>query len=244
MKDLTPDSQHPLLNARYLIVNADDFGASAGVNRGIVDAHRRGVVTSTSLMVTGRALEEAIALRRENPNLAIGLHFDVCGEDEREFDLSDINATHAEFLRQMEVFVAAMGLMPTHIDSHRHVHLDDPNLFLYFREWVEPLGVPLRGDGKVNFVGGFYAQWEWKVTELKYVSVPFLQTMLRTEVPPGVTEFSCHPGYLSDGYHCVYSAEREAELVTLTDPRIRQTIEEEHIHLISYADYARWLRRL
>ncbi len=106
-----------------------------------------------------------------------------------------------------------------------------------FRELVEPLGVPLREDGRVGFVGGFYAQWEWMVTNLEYVSVPFLQRMLREEVPEGWTEFSCHPGYRSPDYTAVYLEEREAEVRTLTDPRIRQTIEELGLRLVSYADY-------
>jgi predicted glycoside hydrolase/deacetylase ChbG (UPF0249 family) len=106
-----------------------------------------------------------------------------------------------------------------------------------FQELVEPLGVPLRDDGKVGFVGGFYAQWEWGVTELEYVSVPFLQRMLREEVPPGWTEFSCHPGYRSPDYEAMYLVEREAEVRTLTDPAIRATIDELGIRLASYADY-------
>jgi predicted glycoside hydrolase/deacetylase ChbG (UPF0249 family) len=59
---------------KYLIINADDFGASAGINRGILDCHTRGVVTSTSLMVTGRSVREAVALSRDHPGLAVGLH--------------------------------------------------------------------------------------------------------------------------------------------------------------------------
>src|SRR5262249_47647264 len=106
-----------------------------------------------------------------------------------------------------------------------------------FREMVAPLGVPLRDDGRVKFVGGFYAQWEWRVTNLEYVSVPFLQQLLREEVPPGWTEMSCHPGYRSPDYHSGYLAEREEEVRTLTDQRIRRTIEELGIHLVSYADY-------
>jgi len=58
---------------RNLIVNADDFGASEGVNRGIVDCHNRGVVTSTSLMVTGRAVDEAVGLAGDHRDLAVGL---------------------------------------------------------------------------------------------------------------------------------------------------------------------------
>ncbi len=57
-----------------LIVNADDFGISEAVNRGIVDAHDRGIVTSTSIMATGPAFEHAVALARERPDLAVGVH--------------------------------------------------------------------------------------------------------------------------------------------------------------------------
>jgi predicted glycoside hydrolase/deacetylase ChbG (UPF0249 family) len=222
--------------AKYLIFNADDFGASTGVNRGILEAHTRGVVTSTSLMVTGRAVHEAISMSRDHPALAVGLHWDVWGEEEREFDTENIPAVRDEFRRQLEAFQQLLGRTPTHVDSHQHAHRA-PHLMPVFQEMVEPLGVPLRDDGSVNFVGGFYAQWEWKVTNLEYVSVAFLQQMLRDEVPEGWTEFSCHPGYRSPDFTSVYLSEREEEVRTLTDSRIRQTIEEQGIRLASYADY-------
>ena len=224
------------MSDRYLIFNADDFGASVGVNRGIIEGHTRGVVTSASLTVTGRAAREAAALSRDNPGLAIGLHWDVWGEDEREFDVNNLAAVRHEFRRQLDEFLRLMGRPPTHVDSHRHAHRE-PEVFPVFQELVAPLGVPLRGDGRVNFVGGFYAQWEWKVTNLEYVGVPFLQTMLREEVPEGWTEFSCHPAYVTPDYSAVYLAEREAELRTLTDPRIRATIEDLGIRRVSFADY-------
>jgi predicted glycoside hydrolase/deacetylase ChbG (UPF0249 family) len=221
---------------KNLIVNADDFGASTGVNRGILECHTRGVVTSASLMVTGHAVREAIAMSRDYPGLAIGLHWDVWGEDDREFDIDDLQAVHDEFHRQLDEFYRLLGKMPTHVDSHRHVHRGE-RLMPLFRELVEPLCVPLRNDGRVRFVGGFYAQWQWMETNLEYVSVPHLQRMLREEVGEGWTEFSCHPGYASSDYAAVYYAEREAEVRTLTDPRIRQTAEELGIRLTSYADY-------
>lgn len=222
---------------RYLIVNADDFGASTGVNRGILDCHRHGVLTSASLMVTGAAVDEAVAISCDYPSLALGLHWDVWGEDEREFDTTDTVAVRDEFRRQLDRFHDLLGSLPTHVDSHRHVHRED-HLMPVFRELVAPLGVPLRNDGRINFVGGFYAQWEWKVTNLEYVSVSFMEKMIRSEVPVGFTEFSCHPGYVSNDYHPVYRLEREHEVQTLTNPKIRQTIEEEGIRLISFADYA------
>ena len=221
---------------KYLIVNADDFGASAGVNRGILECHTGGVVTSTSLMVTGRAVHEAVGLSREHPELAVGLHFDVCGEDEREFDTDDVAAVRDEFRRQLDEFHRLMGRLPTHVDSHRHVHREE-HLMPVFREMVAPLGVPLRDDGRVKFIGGFYAQWEWGVTELEHISVAALQRILRNEVGDGWTEVSCHPGYRSPGYASVYLAEREEEVRTLTDPRVRQTITALGLRLVSYADY-------
>ena len=225
-------------NARYLIFNADDFGASHGVNRGIIDCHQKGVLTSTSLMVTGRALDEAITLSKANPDLAIGLHWDVWGEDEREFDTQNLQASKDEFFRQLDEFHRLMGRAPTHIDSHRHAHRQG-HLFKSFCEWTAPLKIPVRAACEVRFVGGFYAQWEWMVTELKYVGVPFLQEMIRNEVPVGFTEFSCHPGYVGPDYQAGYNAEREEEVRTLIDPRIKKTIDEQGIKLISYADYNR-----
>ena len=61
---------------KYLIVNADDFGQSAGVTRGIIEAHERGIVTSTSLLVRWPAATEAARYARAHPGLAVGLHLD------------------------------------------------------------------------------------------------------------------------------------------------------------------------
>lgn len=64
-----PSGARPLL-----IVNADDFGSSRSVNAAVIEAHRRGVLSSASLMVTGEAAEEAVELARCHPELAVGLH--------------------------------------------------------------------------------------------------------------------------------------------------------------------------
>jgi predicted glycoside hydrolase/deacetylase ChbG (UPF0249 family) len=221
-----------------VIFNADDFGASTGINRAIVDCHLRGVVTSASCMVTGRAVADAAALSREHPGLAVGLHWDVVGEDDIRFDYSDAEAARGELRRQLDEFQRLFARPPTHVDSHRHIHRKE-HLFPMFREEIQPLGVPMRGDGSVNYIGGFYGQWEWKVTELKYIGVPFLQTLLREEVVEGWNELSCHPGYRSPDFTSVYLDEREVEARTLTDPAVRQTIEDLGYSLESYADYRR-----
>src|SRR5215813_30112 len=221
---------------KCVIFNADDFGASTGINVGILESHTRAGYDAASVMVLGGAVQQAASMSRNYPELALGLHWDVWGEDEREFDLDNFQAVRDEFHRQLDRFYGLFSRMPTHVDSHRHAHRAK-NVFPLFLELVEPLGVPLRGDGRVNYVGGFYAQWEWMVTNLEYISVSFLQELLREEVPEGWTEFSCHPGYVSPDFTSVYHKEREEEVRTLTDPRIRQTIQELGIRLVSYADY-------
>jgi predicted glycoside hydrolase/deacetylase ChbG (UPF0249 family) len=221
---------------KYLIFNADDFGASTGVNRGILEAHRFGVVTSTSLMVTGDAVRDAAAIAKDCPSLDIGLHWDVTGEEDRSFAFDNPRAVRDEFHRQMGRFEELLGRRPTHVDGHQHAHR---RVFALFQELVAPFGVPLRGDGRVKYLMGFYAQWTWKVTDLEHVSVPALQRLIRDDVRPGISEIGCHPGYVTDDYRAVYLMEREAELETLKDPRIAETIRDERIELVGFSAYAR-----
>jgi chitin disaccharide deacetylase len=222
---------------KYLIINADDFGASVGVNRGIFESHKRGVVTSTSLMVTGRAVCEAVAISRDCPGLSLGLHWDVSGEGDCKVGrMSNPAAAREAFQRQLDAFATLTGRMPTHIDSHHHLHCR-ADILPVFRELVEPLGLPLRNENDVHFIGGFYAQWEWMVTNLEYVSIPTLQRILQEEVREGWTEIACHPGYVTADFSSVYLQEREEEVRMLTDPRIRQAIETLGIQLVNYTDY-------
>src|SRR5437762_2446817 len=95
---------------RWLIVTADDFGITSGINRGIVQAHRQGVLTSTSLMVDRPACVEAAALARENGTLSVGIHL--------ELDPNAADRVPAELERQCARFVELVGTVPTHADSH------------------------------------------------------------------------------------------------------------------------------
>ncbi len=232
-------SSVPTGAGRVLIVNADDYGASEGINRGILEAHTRGILTSTSLMVTGTAAAAAVALAREHPGLSLGLHWDLDGEQRADrVDLEDSAAVRGELSRQLEAFQELVGAPPTHVDSHHHVHRR-PLIGEIARELVAPLGVPLREDGRVSFVGGFYGQWEWEVTDLHHVSPEFLIWILRHEVGEGWTEVGCHPGYVTPDFTSVYLGEREVEVRTLTDPRVREELRALGIELASYQDCPR-----
>lgn len=224
------------MSTRTLIVNADDFGASAGINSGIIEAHARGIVTSTSLMVTGKAATDAVRLAGEHPALGLGLHWDLDAGGKPRVDTEDPAALRSELTCQLEAFGELVGRPPTHVDSHHHIHRE-PGINSIARELVAPLGVPLREDGPVAFVGGFYGQWEYGVTDLTHVSPEFLIWILRNEVGEGWTEIGCHPGHVRGDLTSVYLAEREVEVATLTDPQVRKEIDSLGIRLASYADF-------
>ena len=132
---------------RRLIVNADDFGMTEGINRGIIDCHREGIVTSTTLMVNGAAAAAAAALAAENPRLGVGLHLNitsgppqlpprrVCsllgrdglfpGKGNMVARLSTGAVDRGELEAEIGAQIAAcrsLGVEPTHVDSHHHLH--------------------------------------------------------------------------------------------------------------------------
>ena len=73
-----------------LIVNADDFGLHSAVNAGIIDGHRRGIITSTSLMAGGEAFTEAVSMAKQNPKLGIGIHITLVGGVKPVCDPSEV----------------------------------------------------------------------------------------------------------------------------------------------------------
>jgi len=220
---------------KYIIFNADDFGYSHGINRGIAEAHTRGVLTSTGLMVNTSATEEAVRMAADLPNLSIGLHVNFTNEAQRIVEYDDPKICRDELRRQFDRFVALMGRLPTHIDSHQHVHKDEARV-RFFLELAQEHDLPLRDYCAVFSVGGFYAQWEYGVSEPDHVSFDVLARILREEVPAGVTELGCHPGYVDPDFECVYHKDREYELETLCDPRVRDLLAELKIELIGYRD--------
>jgi len=138
-----------------LIVNGDDFGFTRDVNAGIVEAHRNGVLTATTLMANGDAFDDAVALARETPSLDVGCHLVLVQgrsvHDPSRLLPNDLKALVAsvvrrelplyeEALAQVRKIVAA-GIGPSHIDSHKHTHLLPPVLDVVSRVARE-FGIP------------------------------------------------------------------------------------------------------
>ena len=139
---------------KNLIVNADDLGWTEGVNRGILDAFRRGIVTSTSLLANGAAFAEAVKAAKSAPRLGVGVHLnlsDGAPVADRETVMSLLNddgnladgperlllkrarlklvldEVEEEWDAQIQK-VRDAGIRPTHLDGHKHVHML-PGLF-------------------------------------------------------------------------------------------------------------------
>ena len=218
---------------KYLIVNADDFGASSGINRGILEAHERGVLTSTSLMVNMPAVAEAVRSSRDYPALSIGLHVNFTNESEGPVvEINDTDACRAELARQFDQFAAVMGRLPSHIDSHHHVHRRR-NLLPLFQDVAARHRLPLREHSPVRFFKRFYAQWD-NDTHLDWIGTENLIRLLEAALGDGVTELGCHPGYVDPLFPTVYNTERETELQTLCDPTLRAWLAGAGVALVNY----------
>jgi predicted glycoside hydrolase/deacetylase ChbG (UPF0249 family) len=216
---------------KWLIVNGDDFGASHGINRGIIEANRYGILTSTSLIVNTPWSEEAASLSRATPELSVGLHVNITSEKGR---LAADKSFRAELHRQFFRFQELMGRSPTHLDSHHNLH-GNPRLLHYFLDLSQEYALPLRAHSPIRYFSKFYGQWNGE-THLEQISVGSLVRMLETEIREGITELSCHPGYADPDFSSQYSAERETELRTLCDPIIRQVLAERSIRLVGFRD--------
>src|SRR5213592_207307 len=132
-----------------VIVHGDDFGLSERINEGILQAHRHGILTSSSIMANGEAFDQAAALARSTPSLDVGVHLTLI-EERPLLSAAEVSTlvngdgrfhAHAtrfgaryfsarinleEVRRELEAQVEkvlAAGLVPSHLDSHQHVHV-------------------------------------------------------------------------------------------------------------------------
>lgn len=127
---------------RRLVVNGDDFGFTRDVNEGIVEAHRSGILTATTLMANGDAFDHAVRLARDTPSLDVGCHLVLVQGRSVLEPARELPATMAELLRALfqkrlkvheELFaqvwkIVRAGIRPTHLDTHKHTHLLPPVL--------------------------------------------------------------------------------------------------------------------
>lgn len=247
-----------------LIINADDFGLTDGVTRGIVEAILQGVVTSTTAMVCVPGAAER--LRRWAPQIppCIGAHLQLttgrplsdpsliptlCGVDGNfhKNKNSLISASTHEILVEWQAqynFLLSLGIKPTHIDTHHHVH-KLPNVFEAFCEMAKWLqlparaatvamrnalhhaGVPCADQMNLSFYGDALD---------REMFVTLATTLSDSMLTDTVVEIMCHPGYACTGLPALskYTHQREQELQILCAPQVRQHLDRLGVLLSSY----------
>jgi chitin disaccharide deacetylase len=232
---------------KYLIPNADDFGFTRDVNRGIIEAHRHGILTATTLMASGAAFDDAVDLARQNPDLDIGVHLVLVDLEgfpptipRLIFSLPKMRI-YAELASQVRK-VLASGIQPTHLDTHKHTHLLPPvfNAVVRIAEefhipWVRrrfgPFRwLPARGCRSTDHFAGFRLTGRYGAAELAEVI---------RNLPEGSTEFMCHPGLCTEELRAARTRlkdSRRRELDALTSPEVRAALEESGVKLARYRD--------
>ena len=247
---------------RLLIVNADDFGLSTGVNCGIIEAHRHGIVTSTTAMMTANAIEHAAELSANTPSLAVGLHFvlsygkpltampslqrhGVLGKwiwDVAKEGALSVTEVESELQQQYQRFVALFGREPTHIDSHHHVHFI-PQVWPIVSSFAQSKGLPVRFDPPVARQNGIeridIQSSDGFISDFyaENVSQDFFLRALDESTRHGACsiEIMSHPGFVDQTVQqSAYCFQRLAELEVLTSDSLRQRVAERKYRLGSF----------
>lgn len=224
-----------------LIVNADDFGYSKGINYGIIEAHRNGIVNSTTMMMNMPGVSHAVELAKENPNLKVGIHLVLtCGKplltdvptlvDQDGFfkknrDILESNISLEELERewtaQVEKFLET-GLTLTHIDSHHHVHTV-PRFLPVVQKLSKKYNLSVRRvsdhalEGVPPYSDVFLHEFYGEGATYDYFE------KIVTQVQDGQTvEVMCHPGYLDHEVlnNSSYAKDRVTEIEILTSIRL------------------------
>ena len=244
---------------RRLIVNADDFGLTPGVSAGILDAHRHGIVTSTTVLVTADPDREQVRRARE-AGLGMGLHVNLTlgrpltaarslvddsgrfiRDARRAAFRADPEDVRAEVEAQVDRFISLVGRPPTHLDTHHHVGTYSPVREVVL-EAARRLGVPVRSQDAS-------ARDRARAAGLKTTDHFFgesgpaaywtLATTLRhlRALPAGLSEFMTHPGRYDDALgFSRYGRQRETELVGLGTPAARAAAAALGIRLCHFGD--------
>ena len=244
---------------KQLIVNADDLGRTEGINEGVFDAHRRGIVTSATLMVNYPAARRVAALSRDRPDLGIGLHVALTGGTpalpaERVPSLvdeggrlpgkpaglaaADPGEILAEVRAQLRSFREIMGRDPTHFDSHHHSHREVPAVLEAIVSVAWETGLPVRGAGPqvADRLRREGVPTPDHFIEEFYDEGATLSELVRIVegLPLGTSELMCHPAVVDEELRSTsgYAEPRTRELDALTPAEARRAVQRSGVRLL------------
>src|SRR5215470_13430426 len=247
---------------KRLIVNADDYGRTLGINEGTLEAHLKGIVTSATVMILERSAPAGVrqALERA-PRLSLGLHFVVTGggtpavaptsvptlapggrfvKDANSLPLTlPADEIRRELSAQLAVFEAIAGRPPTHIDSHHHSALH-ASVQVVFADVARERGLPVRAASprarEILRADGLRVPDRFVESFYANGATRENLTKLLESLPDGTTELMCHPGHVDDQLKqgSSYAAEREREIQILCDPSMPQLLDRHGVELVGF----------
>ena len=235
-----------------LIVNSDDFGLTPGVNLGIIDALKRGILRSTTAMMNMPAIEIAAEMAKANPDLGVGIHLVLTAGkpllkthktivDEngnflknavlvRKQDV-DVEEVYAEYVAQMERYIELFGHKPTHIDGHHHTH-KLPQTVEATKRLAEKYGMKYirEVETDVAFISDFYGP---------NTNFDQFKKVLERHQDKEYVELMCHVALIDvDLIQCsTYNFDRVHELETLISSQAKDYIASNKIELMNFGSY-------
>ncbi len=234
---------------KKLIVNADDFGMCEGNTIGILLAHKNGILTSTTVMMNMPYASFALKQAQNFPDLGVGVHLNItigkpltqmsCVDengyflrrDKYENNQPKVNQDelYKEWKMQIEKYIEIVGHLPTHLDSHHHVHMLPWHIEVAKR-LANEYNVPLRQREKVMDP---YARCD-DTFEKDHVTYEYLKSIINCN--DETIEIMCHPGLIDQRLYDIssYNLPRMKELEILTSKEIKDFISKSNIKLINF----------
>lgn len=231
---------------KKLIVNADDFGLTQGVNEGIIKAFQNGILTSTTIMINQPFVEHAYELWRENKGLGLGQHLtldkgkaltgisSITDKDGNLLKVTELlecgkeEDFYKEISAQLERYREIFGCLPTHFDSHHHIHIRNPRAKKAIDRLSKETGIRYRVNE--NMIGSFYGE---KAT------IENMIELLNSKAEENLEyiELMSHPGMVDKELleTSSYNFFRESELEILTSQEVKKFVNSK-FQLISFAD--------
>jgi len=243
-----------------VIINADDFGYSHGINEGIIKAHEDGILSSTTMLANMPGFDDAVKLAKGHPSLGIGVHLALtCGSPvldnvstltvnkefrniafyENDFSI-DVGELYHEWDAQIQKILDA-GIKPTHLDSHHHVNRIDPMKEVFIklaREYNLPVRNNFDVPSDIKTVNKFFMEFDMLGQTKDIWKDMTVNNLIQDCKTYETVEVMCHPGYID---HVVLerSSLTDARAYTTKDlqnPKYQKALEKEGITVGTYQD--------
>lgn len=204
---------------KLLIVNADDFGYSSGINNGIMDAYHNGILTSATIMANMPGFNQAIEMAKANPGLGVGVHLvltcaspllknkkSISTETGEFKNISfyegdyriDPDEVYQEWHAQIQKVIDA-GIQPDHIDSHHFVNMF-PQIHEAYERLAREYNLPVRGNYEVPSDITTTARFDDAVDHFALTKPVWKSMAIRDLIQDvqtyGSVEAMSHPGYV------------------------------------------------